>query len=107
GALVGSKGQLLASSGLDASQKNNSNSNSNNNSIKSNSNKRNNSNNTTATAATTVTTATTTAKNRKWLDLAQKTLGAGEMVHQSRSWTALPEVLSSIPSNYMMIHNHL
>jgi hypothetical protein len=29
------------------------------------------------------------------------------MAQQLRALAALPEVLSSIPSNYMMAHNHL
>jgi hypothetical protein len=29
------------------------------------------------------------------------------MAHQLRALTALPEVLSSIPSNHMVAHNHL
>jgi hypothetical protein len=33
--------------------------------------------------------------------------GAGEMTQWLKALTALPEVLSSIPSNYMMVHNHL
>jgi hypothetical protein len=33
--------------------------------------------------------------------------GAGEMAQRIRSLTALPEVLSSIPSNHMVAHNHL
>jgi hypothetical protein len=33
--------------------------------------------------------------------------GAGEMAHRLRALTALPEVLSSIPSNHMVAHNHL
>jgi hypothetical protein len=33
--------------------------------------------------------------------------GAAEMVQWLRALTALPEVLSSIPSNHMMAHNHL
>jgi hypothetical protein len=33
--------------------------------------------------------------------------GAGEMAQQLRALTALPEVLSSIPSNHMVAHNHL
>jgi hypothetical protein len=33
--------------------------------------------------------------------------GAGEMAQWLRSLTALPEVLSSVPSNRMMAHNHL
>jgi hypothetical protein len=32
---------------------------------------------------------------------------AGEMTQQLRILTALPEVLSSIPSNYMVTHNNL
>jgi hypothetical protein len=31
----------------------------------------------------------------------------GEMAQQLRALTALPEVLSSIPSNHMVPHNHL
>jgi hypothetical protein len=33
--------------------------------------------------------------------------GAGEMAQWLRALTALPEVLSSIPSNHMVAHNHL
>jgi hypothetical protein len=33
--------------------------------------------------------------------------GAEEMAHQLRALAALPEVLSSIPSNHMVAHNHL
>jgi hypothetical protein len=32
---------------------------------------------------------------------------AGEMAQQLRPLTALPEVLSSIPNNHMVAHNHL
>jgi hypothetical protein len=32
---------------------------------------------------------------------------AGEMPQQLRALTALPEVLSSNPSNHMVAHNHL
>ena len=32
---------------------------------------------------------------------------AEEMAQQLRALTALPEILSSIPSNYMVAHNHL
>jgi hypothetical protein len=35
------------------------------------------------------------------------TLGAGEMAQQLRAQTALLEVLSSNPSNHMVVHNHL
>jgi hypothetical protein len=34
-------------------------------------------------------------------------LRAGEMVQRLRALTALSEVLSSIPSNHMVAHNHL
>ena len=34
-------------------------------------------------------------------------LGAGEMAQWLRALTALPEFLSSIPSNHMVAHNHL
>jgi hypothetical protein len=33
--------------------------------------------------------------------------GAREMSQRLRALIALPEVLSSIPSNHMMAHNHL
>jgi hypothetical protein len=33
--------------------------------------------------------------------------GAGEMAQQLRALTALPEVLSSISSNYMVAHTYL
>ena len=33
--------------------------------------------------------------------------GAGEMAQRLRALTALPEFLSSIPSHYMVAHNHL
>jgi hypothetical protein len=36
-----------------------------------------------------------------------KATGAGEMDQWLRALTALPEVLSSIPSNHMVAHNHL
>jgi hypothetical protein len=32
---------------------------------------------------------------------------AGEMAQWLRALTALPEVLSSVPSNHMVAHNHL
>jgi hypothetical protein len=32
---------------------------------------------------------------------------AGEMAQRLRALTALPEVLSSVPSNHMVAHNHL
>jgi hypothetical protein len=33
-------------------------------------------------------------------------IGAGEMAQQVGALTALPKVLSSNPSNYMVAHNH-
>jgi hypothetical protein len=33
--------------------------------------------------------------------------GAGEMAQRIRALSALPEVLSSIPSHHMVAHNHL
>jgi hypothetical protein len=33
--------------------------------------------------------------------------GSAEMAQQLRALTALPEVLSSIPSNQMVAHSHL
>ncbi|CAO2597105.1 hypothetical protein LEMLEM_LOCUS8868 [Lemmus lemmus] len=35
------------------------------------------------------------------------TTGAGEMAQRLRALPALPKVLSSIPSNHMVAHNHL
>jgi len=32
---------------------------------------------------------------------------AGEVAQRLRALTALPEVMSSIPSNHMVAHNHL
>jgi hypothetical protein len=34
-------------------------------------------------------------------------MGAGEMAQRLRALAALPEVLSSIPSNHIVAHNHL
>jgi hypothetical protein len=34
-------------------------------------------------------------------------IGAGKMAQQLAALTALPEILSSIPSNHMVAHNHL
>jgi hypothetical protein len=36
-----------------------------------------------------------------------KQIGAGEVAQRLREMTALPEDLSSIPSNHMVVHNHL
>jgi hypothetical protein len=41
------------------------------------------------------------------LETIKKSQGAGEMAQQLRVPTTLPEVLSSIPSNHMVAHNHL
>jgi hypothetical protein len=40
-------------------------------------------------------------------ELIKKGAGPGEMAQRLRALTALPEVLSSIPSNHMVAHNHL
>jgi hypothetical protein len=37
----------------------------------------------------------------------RSSLGAGKMAQRLRALAALPEVLSSIPSNHMVAHNHL
>jgi hypothetical protein len=37
----------------------------------------------------------------------RKKYRAGEMAHWLRAPTAFPKVLSSIPSNHMVAHNHL
>jgi hypothetical protein len=34
-------------------------------------------------------------------------VGTGEMAQQARALTALLKILSSIPSNHMVAHNHL
>jgi hypothetical protein len=39
--------------------------------------------------------------------LKRKGGGAGEMAQRLRALTAVPEVLSSIPSNHMVAHSHL
>jgi hypothetical protein len=39
--------------------------------------------------------------------LSKNVVRAGEMAQWLRALSALPEVLSSIPSNYMVAHNHL
>ena len=41
------------------------------------------------------------------LNSRKKTTGAGEMAQWLRALPALPKVLSSIPSNYIVAHNHL
>jgi hypothetical protein len=42
-----------------------------------------------------------------WRLLKSLELGTGEMAQWLRALTALPEVLSSTPSNHMVTHNHL
>jgi hypothetical protein len=39
--------------------------------------------------------------------LKETKIRAGDMAQRLRALTALPEVLSSIPSNHMVAHNHL
>ena len=34
-------------------------------------------------------------------------MGSGEVAQQLRALTAFSEVLSSIPSNHMVVHNHM
>jgi hypothetical protein len=44
----------------------------------------------------------------RWLSVRTQTVGAGEMAQRLRArLTALPEILSSIPSNHMVVYNHL
>jgi len=50
--------------------------------------------------------AFTTAQGLSSLDLEKKTYGAGEVAQWLRALTAVPEVMSSIPSNHMVAHNH-
>jgi hypothetical protein len=40
-------------------------------------------------------------KPKNWMHM------AGEMPQRSKALTALPEVMSSNPNNYMVAHNHL
>jgi hypothetical protein len=46
------------------------------------------------------------AKNTKRNSVSKRNK-AGEMAQWLRALTALPEVLSSIPSNHIVAHNHL
>jgi hypothetical protein len=46
-------------------------------------------------------------KKKKNQTQKQTFIEAGEMAQQSTALTALPEVLSSIPSNHMVAHSHL
>jgi hypothetical protein len=43
----------------------------------------------------------------KIMDFIRQSPWAGEMAQRLRALTALPEVLSSIPSNHMEAHNYL
>jgi hypothetical protein len=43
----------------------------------------------------------------KWPRIKKISFGAGEMAQWLRALTALPKVLSSIPSNHIVAHNHL
>jgi hypothetical protein len=45
-------------------------------------------------------------KVRKTESMQREYQGAGEMAQWLRTLTALPEVLSSIPSYHMVVHNH-
>jgi hypothetical protein len=49
------------------------------------------------------------SKEEKWMAVRIKIspVGVGEMAQRLRALTALPEVLSLIPSNHMVAHNHL
>ena len=42
-----------------------------------------------------------------WIDIKNPGIRAGEMAQRLRALPALPKVLSSIPSNHMVAHNHL
>jgi hypothetical protein len=44
---------------------------------------------------------------RSWVTIKVTIAGAGEMAQQLRALAALPEVLSSVPSDHMVAHNHL
>jgi len=46
-------------------------------------------------------------KNQKKKKKKKVLSGAGEMAQRVRALTALPEVLSSNPSNHMVAHSHL
>jgi hypothetical protein len=46
-------------------------------------------------------------KNSKNMSLKIYNFRAGEMAQWLRALTALPKILSSIPSNHMVAHNHL
>jgi hypothetical protein len=45
-------------------------------------------------------------KRNKYI-LKKRLVCAGEMAQRLRALTVLPEVLSSIPSNHVVAHNHL
>jgi hypothetical protein len=46
-------------------------------------------------------------KTRKISELQRNTFRADEMAQRLRALTALPEILSSIPSHYMVALNHI
>ena len=46
-------------------------------------------------------------KNKSTITTTKIDHGAGEMAQKLRALAALPEALSSIPSNHMVAHNHL
>jgi hypothetical protein len=43
----------------------------------------------------------------KYLKGIKRRIKAGKMASRLRMLTALPEALSSIPSNHLVVHNHL
>ena len=51
--------------------------------------------------------STAVTKHSDLSNLEKAALGAGEMAQRLRALPALPKVLSSIPSNHMVAHNHL
>ena len=48
-----------------------------------------------------------TKQNKTTTTTTKPGIGAGEMARRVRALTALPKILSSNPSNYMVAHNHL
>jgi hypothetical protein len=54
-----------------------------------------------------VTSSTIQQDKRKKRGIKELEPRAGEMAQRLRALTALPEVLSLIPSNHMVAHNHL
>ena len=49
----------------------------------------------------------TKAKKKSWYGYEKVYIGAGEMAQRLRALPTLPNVLSSIPGNHMVAHNHL